>query len=292
MASGAKLTPHSRAGFGWLSLSADWSVIGGTGALYTPWSAALNFYAGLFANTYVLTPLLYFSNWWDSLSFHDSPVSAHLFNSTMGRLNVLELLNADLSLNETRYAEVGPIQLTPYFAMSYAISFAVLTSAIVSVLLWDWQTIKDAFFAQGEGDIHVEMLERCYDPVPNSYYATVFFSCLAGAMVLLWIEPALQLPFWGLLLAILMAVVFLVPIGVIAAVTNTTLGLNVITEFVAGFIWPGRPIANILFKVCSAPDVSLTGLSWADSPLEWAAGVRLHEVRAADLRSRLSSVSP
>lgn len=72
---------------------------------------------------------------------------------------------------------------------------------------------------------------------------------MLGAAAFLVTFYPLQLPVWGLVLSVIMAVIFLVPVGVIAAVTNTTLGLNVITEFVAGFLFPGRPIANVVFKV-------------------------------------------
>ncbi|KAK4051978.1 hypothetical protein OIO90_004508 [Microbotryomycetes sp. JL221] len=235
-------------GFGLLDFSLDWSVVGGTGALYTPFFAQASYFAGFAFNMWVVTPLLYFSNWWDARSY-DSPLAAHLYNSTYGRLDVIDLLNPDLSLNETRFAEIEPIRLTPYFALSYGISFAVLTSAITTVILWHWKDIQAAFGRRDQaGDIHVEMLERSYEPIPKVYYTGVFFSMLAAAAVLVTFYP-LQLPVWGLLLSILMAAIFLVPVGVIAAITNTTLGLNVITEFVAGYLFPGRPIANIVFKV-------------------------------------------
>lgn len=74
------------------------------------------------------------------------------------RLDVLEILDPDLSLNEERYAEVGPLRLTPYFALSYGVSFAVLTSALVTVALWHWGDIKAALWAKKDAraDIHVE----------------------------------------------------------------------------------------------------------------------------------------
>ena len=50
----------------------------------------------------------------------------------------------------------------------------------------------------------------------------------------------LQLPVFGLLMAILLALVFIVPIGIIAAVTSTTLGLNVLSEFIAGYMYEGE----------------------------------------------------
>ncbi|SCZ87829.1 BZ3500_MvSof-1268-A1-R1_Chr2-3g05297 [Microbotryum saponariae] len=267
-------------GFGFLCFSLDWSVIGGTGALYTPFFAQASYFFGLafvsqcasyrstsfsiseqhfcaLQNMWVITPLLYFGNFWNARSF-DSPLAAHLYNSTFGRLDVLEILNPDLSLNETRYAEVQPILLTPYFALCYGVSFAVLTSAITTVLLWHMNDIKAAFTTRKDAvaDIHVEMLERSYDPIPNRYYFSVFFSMILAAIALVTFYP-MQLPIWGLLLSILMAVAFLVPVGYVdfgtlsdralAAETDPTPHLT--AEFVAGYLFPGRPIANIVFKV-------------------------------------------
>ena len=41
---------------------------------------------------------------------------------------------------------------------------------------------------------------------------------------------------------------YTVPIGVIAAITNQRVGLNVITELIVGYLLPGRPIAMMMFK--------------------------------------------
>lgn len=48
-----------------------------------------------------------------------------------------------------------------------------------------------------------------------------------------------------------MALVFLIPIGIVSAVSGTTIGLNVLTELVHGFLQPGRPIGNVYFKCAS-----------------------------------------
>ncbi|OMP06990.1 Oligopeptide transporter OPT superfamily [Corchorus olitorius] len=58
----------------------------------------------------------------------------------------------------------------------------------------------------------------------------------------------LQLPWWGVLLACALALFFTLPIGVIQATTNMQPGLNVITELVIGYIYPGKPLANVAFK--------------------------------------------
>ena len=44
------------------------------------------------------------------------------------------------------------------------------------------------------------------------------------------------------------ACVYIIPVGVIQAITNQELGLNVLTELIIGYTHPGRPIAMMLFK--------------------------------------------
>lgn len=46
----------------------------------------------------------------------------------------------------------------------------------------------------------------------------------------------------------ILAFVYLIPIGMIQAITNQQVGLNVITELIIGYALPGRPIAMMLFK--------------------------------------------
>ncbi|XP_065867603.1 oligopeptide transporter 1-like isoform X3 [Euphorbia lathyris] len=58
----------------------------------------------------------------------------------------------------------------------------------------------------------------------------------------------LQLPYWGVLLAISLAFLFTLPIGVIQATTNQQPGLNAITELIIRYMYPGRALANVTFK--------------------------------------------
>ncbi|THH22516.1 hypothetical protein EUX98_g8179 [Antrodiella citrinella] len=52
----------------------------------------------------------------------------------------------------------------------------------------------------------------------------------------------------SVIVALLIALFFIVPVGMIEAVTTRQVGLNVITELIAGYILPGRPVAMMLFK--------------------------------------------
>jgi hypothetical protein len=42
--------------------------------------------------------------------------------------------------------------------------------------------------------------------------------------------------------------VYIIPIGMIQAITNQQVGLNVITELIIGYALPGHPIAMMMFK--------------------------------------------
>lgn len=55
-------------------------------------------------------------------------------------------------------------------------------------------------------------------------------------------------PAWAFVVCLMISVIWLIPIGLIQAVTNIQLGLNVLTEFIIGYIVPGRPLAMMMFK--------------------------------------------
>ena len=55
-----------------------------------------------------------------------------------------------------------------------------------------------------------------------------------------------NLAWWAFLLAVAISFAFALPSGIIQAITNNQIGLNVLTEFVYGYIQPGRPLALMM----------------------------------------------
>lgn len=232
-------------GFGIANLSFDWNVLGNSGPLYTPWWASLNFYSGLILMMYVVMPLLYFTNFWNAKSF-PSVLSSALYNTSYQTFDVNAVLHPDNTLNESAWATYKPMLLTPFFAISYGISFAMLTSTITHVLLWHGKEIKKALWDPLYSDIHNQLMKE-YPLVPQSWYIITLLLSLGSAVILVSTTP-LQFPVWGLLLSVGMSLFFLIPIGILKAVSDTGVGLNVITEFVAGYLIPGKPIGNVCWK--------------------------------------------
>jgi OPT family oligopeptide transporter len=57
-----------------------------------------------------------------------------------------------------------------------------------------------------------------------------------------------QFPVQWFILALVISFFYVIPIGMIQAITNQQVGLNVITELIIGYGLPGRPIAMMMFK--------------------------------------------
>lgn len=55
-------------------------------------------------------------------------------------------------------------------------------------------------------------------------------------------------PAWAFVVCLLLPIIWLIPIGIVQAITNIQLGLNVLTEFIIGYMVPGRPLAMMMFK--------------------------------------------
>ncbi|KAF5181908.1 Oligopeptide transporter [Thalictrum thalictroides] len=62
------------------------------------------------------------------------------------------------------------------------------------------------------------------------------------------LNDQVQLQWWGLLVASVIALLFTFPISIITATMNQTPGLNMITEYLMGIVRPGKPLTNVCFK--------------------------------------------
>ncbi|KAG0247549.1 hypothetical protein BGZ95_008611, partial [Linnemannia exigua] len=94
-------------------------------------------------------------------------------------------------------------------------------------------------------DIHHKLMQA-YPEVPDWWYATLFFG--VTAVCVFTCEYYGYMPWWAVLLAVFLSVFFALPVGLIQALTNQQPGLNIITEYVIGYILPGEPIPNVTFK--------------------------------------------
>ncbi|GLJ26001.1 hypothetical protein SUGI_0498760 [Cryptomeria japonica] len=239
-------------GLGIGALGIDWSTISSYlgSPLASPWFAIANVAVGFALVMYVITPLAYWFNLFHAKTF---PIfSEDLFTSSGQEYNISKIIDSNFHLDLKAYEEYGSIYLSTFFAMTYGVGFAALTATVVHVLLFHgkeiWKLSLSAFRDRTE-DVHTKLMRK-YNQVPELWFQIILVGTVALSIFACeYYIDQLQLPWWGVLLACAIALVFTLPIGIITATTNQTPGLNVITEYIIGYIYPGRPVANICFKV-------------------------------------------
>ncbi|KAF5313858.1 hypothetical protein D9619_013099 [Psilocybe cf. subviscida] len=234
-------------GMGMSLVTFDWAQIAYIGSpLATPWWAEANIVSGFFFFYWILAPALYYSNVWYTQYL---PISSRgSYDNTGKAYNVTQIINADASLNEQEYAAYSPIFLSATFAVSYGLSFASITATLTHAFLFYGKQIKTQArrALHEQPDIHARLMTR-YPPVPDWYYACIFVTMFIFAVVCIEVLET-DLPVWALIIALFISFIYVIPCGMIQAITNQQVGLNVIAELIVGYALPGRPIAMMLFK--------------------------------------------
>ncbi|KAM3196219.1 hypothetical protein ACQJBY_072083 [Aegilops geniculata] len=239
-------------GLGIGAIGLDWASISSYlgSPLVSPWFATVNVAAGFFIIMYVITPIGYWFNFYKAQTF---PIfSADLFTLTGQKYNISAIVDDHFHFDQEAYERNGPLYLSTLLAISYGVSFASLTATIVHVLLFHGSEILQLSRSTFQGksvDIHTKLMRR-YKQVPEWWFICILLVSIAATIFACeyYIEQ-LQLPWWGVLLACAIAFFFTLPIGIITATTNQTPGLNIVTEYIIGYLYPGRPVANMCFKV-------------------------------------------
>ncbi|KAL6544566.1 oligopeptide transporter [Orobanche minor] len=241
-------------GMGIGSFGLDWATANFIGnPISTPAFTIINTLFGFLLVMYIRTPLTYFSNVYGAKKF---PIfSSHTFDRDGHSYNISRVLNdATFDLDMDGYKGYSKLYLSAFFAFTYGFGFASLTATITHVVLYHGKTIwsmwsKAKSSLHEKLDVHGRVMKANYEQVPNWWFYVILgiVFCLS-----LWacegFGKQLQLPWWGLIMACVMALFFTLPIGIIQATTNQQIGLNIITEMVIGYVYPGRPLANVSFK--------------------------------------------
>ncbi|KAF3321529.1 oligopeptide transporter 4-like protein [Carex littledalei] len=239
-------------GLGLGAFTLDWSAVSSflSSPLISPFFAIANIFVGFALFMYVIIPVSYWGmNLYDAKTF---PLfSSHLFRGNGSAYDINSIVNNKFELDIGAYENQGKIHLSTFFALSYGLSFATIAATLSHIALFYGREIYDRFRAsyKGKPDIHTKLMKK-YEDIPSWWFHILLvLSIIVSLILCIVLKDQVQLPWWGLLFACAMAFVFTLPISIITATTNQTPGLNVITEYIMGLIMPGKPIANVCFKV-------------------------------------------
>ncbi|KAI2633350.1 OPT family small oligopeptide transporter [Xylaria nigripes] len=178
-------------------------------------------------------------------------VTSQTYDNTQSAYDATKILGDQFTFDLEKYKQYSPLFLSPTLALNYGLSFAALTAALVHAGLFHGKVIWYRFRAaqNQEPDLHMKMMRKYRETPDWWYWCLLALSVAFGLITALAFDS--QLPWWAFFVSIILALAFVVPTGMILAVSNILLSLNVISPFIAGFMIPGRPIGVMVFKVFS-----------------------------------------
>ncbi|KAF7956268.1 hypothetical protein EAE96_005188 [Botrytis aclada] len=238
-------------GFGLLDISLDWNYVSYWSPLYTPlWSNANQFIGAMLA-CWLIYPLLYFTNTLNAMNF--PAMGSGTYDSTGASYNISRILNPDYTLNQ----EAMDAYSKPYWSASYALQFffgfAASTGAMLYAALWygkpAYQGMKDAFRNRRSNydDPYLKLMEE-FPRVPHWWYGLLLLVCSGLAIGQLY-GGEMQLPWWGFILISLISCIFTFPNGVLWGVANMQVGMQFLSEVIAGALFPGKPLGVLTCMV-------------------------------------------
>ncbi|KAI9204885.1 OPT oligopeptide transporter protein-domain-containing protein [Polychytrium aggregatum] len=254
-------------GVGILALTLDWSQFNGfVSPMTAPFWANCVVIIGFIIWSWIIVPIAYVNNVWDGKYVgckHPGPNGCGFLNgnglfngSALGqRLSGRILLDpTTFDLDPVKYATAAPVHLGMSFIFVYATSFISITSSITHVALWYGKDIvRQARVALNQlkedaehQDIHNKLM-AAYPEVSNWVYLGIFLSSTV-LMLLVGAFTPYRIQWWGVLFAVALGVVFVIPLTTITALSGQYIGLNVLTEFIMGLLVPGDMIPVMSFK--------------------------------------------
>ncbi|QSZ35659.1 hypothetical protein DSL72_006781 [Monilinia vaccinii-corymbosi] len=235
-------------GLGLLPISFDWTQINYAGnPLVTPFYITCNAFATVVIFYLFLSPILYYTNVWNSAYL--PLLSSGTFDNTGKTYNITRVVDQNLDFVLSKYEQYSPMYISMSYSLSYALSFAAVTAILFHTCLYNgkeiWAKFKNS--RSGGEDIHKRLMNS-YQEVPDWWYALLTLVVVGlGIFTVQYWESGL--PIWGFIVVCCgMGVLLIVPDGILEGTTNQRVFLNIIAEMIAGYAWPGKPIANMMVK--------------------------------------------
>lgn len=214
--------------------------------LIPPFHAIANVVSGVSIFFVIISIGIHYSGVWYSeyLPVQDN----HAYDRFGHTYDVSRILGENSMFDEAKYNAYSPLYLPTQFALSYGLSFAAVSAVITHVAFYHGREIINQWklARSQEDDVHMRLMKK-YRDAPDWWYTVLFVIMIGMSFAVVCAWPT-DFPAWAYVICMLIPLIWTVPIGIVQAITNIQLGLNVLTEFVIGYMLPGRPLAMMMFK--------------------------------------------
>ncbi|KAJ2624053.1 hypothetical protein GGI25_001351 [Coemansia spiralis] len=245
----ANLLGDGKQGLGILAFSLDWSVFSNAflnSPIATPFWAACNLFVGFVLVFWIALPIAYFNNLWGSATL---PLySANVFTINSTDYNITRVMR-DGVFDSVAYDHYSPLRMALEFSWVYGIGFAALMSILVHIILYNGKEIiaRVRETKAKHDDIHGKLMMNYPSVKAWWYLAMLIVSCATGIAV--GVGTHIGVPWWGYMLSFAIAIVLVVPVGIIQAISNRQPGLSLVAELLSGIVLQGIPTGYSILKL-------------------------------------------
>ncbi|KAK7046359.1 OPT-domain-containing protein [Favolaschia claudopus] len=211
--------------------------------LINPFFSTLNYFIGGFI-TLPMIAALWYTNTWNTAYL---PINSNrVFDNTGNFYNVSNAVGSNTLFNQT-FLAAGNILI-------YGVFFAVYTATLTHAFLYHRHEIAHGFksilsrkkTSEVHTDVHVRLM-MAYTEVPEWQYLVILIAAIALGAAGIGAYPTETSPA-VVLYGVFLAAIFVIPIGIILAITNVQITLNVLAELFGGLWFPGNAVAMNYFK--------------------------------------------
>ncbi|GAA5873783.1 hypothetical protein JCM1840_002073 [Sporobolomyces johnsonii] len=238
-------------GLGMFALCFDWNYVGSgggsLGALFTPFTTQVSQFIGV-GLCCILSCTMYYTNAWKAQNFPF--LSQELFYENGTTYDQTLILNPDYSLNETGLAEQGIPWYAPTNAIYYLGCNLAIGATLTHVAIWYGKPILAAFKSyrnRTQPDPHYQLMLK-YKEVPMWVYGFTLVASFAMAMATCYTGHS-QLPWWALIVALLLSLFMFPFVCVIYAVTGFKTDVQQLAQMLGSALVPGNSQANMYFTL-------------------------------------------
>ncbi|KAL7946566.1 OPT oligopeptide transporter domain-containing protein [Trichoderma barbatum] len=237
----------------------DWNVLTwGIDPLMVPFFSTVNLFTGMFLSSFIILAIYYTNTYYTAYL----PINSNQPWDHFGkRYNVTSILDDRGIFDHDKYQAYSPPYLSAGNIIIYTFYFSTYSAALVYGFLYhrleitmgfkdlvnSFRPSKKAELEKGLVlDVHSRLMKK-YKEVPEWWYMVVLVisAALGCAAIAHW--PTNTSPgvvFYGIALCL----VFMVPTGIIYAMTGIETTLNVLAEFIGGSFVQGNAVAMCFFK--------------------------------------------
>ncbi|KIW00506.1 OPT family small oligopeptide transporter [Verruconis gallopava] len=271
-------------GLGFLAVSFDWQYIASLGSpMWYPLYSLTNSLIG-YLLCIVVFMAVYYGNVWGSQKYPF--LAQELFypqgsNGTYYNVyNQTLILNSDFEIDKNLLAQEGTPALTGTYLVYLITSNMGFTATFVHMLLWNYDDIKAGwawaapsnlaklfkketwqFWKQKETpeerlerkqndptiDPHYKvMLKNLYREVPLWWWGSIVVIAFIMGIVCLYVMKS-TLPWWGFVMSLIFSFVAMLFFGAQFGITGFQFNTQPFFQMIAGYMFPGRPLANLYF---------------------------------------------